>query len=132
MNIIPNDTQIMIIAGQFCKSIQTGQPNFIIDKIARQHCQDMANIHILSHQGFLQRSNKLSQIFPRMSWSEVVVDYYSSNETSLENVAKIFFKGWRNSPRHWQIINSPQTIYSYCITQGSDGTYYGEGLFGKK
>ena len=94
------------------------------------HSNYQARIRLQGHHNWDQRAAMLSRQLPAGHWpSEVCAEGWSWQ--NLLEAAIDCVKCWRQSSGHWSAVSAYQTYYGYDIKKGSNGVWYGTGLFGQ-
>lgn len=128
---ITPESQLVIEAGKDVGSIKTGTMDPTLQKYAEEHAQRMARANRGGHHNWDQRFHELENKLP---------EYYDFKEVAAESwpwqndkeSAPEMFKCWRQSPGHWQTVNSRCAIWGYSMARGRNGIYYGCGIVAQR
>jgi uncharacterized protein YkwD len=91
------------------------QWNETIAKECRQHSQDMASTHTLSHDGFNERINKIGETIS-WSWAGENVAYHYSAQGAVT--------AWLNSPGHKSNIESNSNLTGVGVAYDGNTIYF--------
>ncbi len=95
--------------------------------LATKHSEYQAQIGVQGHQNFETRAQKVRFVTHSNEVSEVVAESWENQDlvdSCIDCVAS-----WRQSPGHWAGVSSRHRLYGYDIRKGSNGIWYGTGLF---
>ena len=107
-----------------------GELNARLVEEARSHSQYQANIRKQGHHNWSSRFQRLNLELPTELWaSEVCAESWPGQhllESAIECVAC-----WRYSEGHWSAVVAEHPYYGYDMKLGTNGIWYGTGVFGK-
>jgi hypothetical protein len=95
--------------------------------LATKHSEYQAQIGVQGHQHFENRAQTVRFVTHSNEVSEVVAESWENQDlidSCIDCVAS-----WRQSPGHWAGVSSRHRLYGYDIRKGSNGIWYGTGLF---
>jgi uncharacterized protein YkwD len=98
--------------------------NAEISEQARRHSQEMAASQNLSHDGFEERAEAISQAIPLRSAAENVAFNRGFAEPDVQAV-----EGWIDSAGHRENIEGNFDLTGIGVTQNAEGEYYFTQLF---
>ena len=107
-----------------------GELNLRLVEEARSHSQYQADIRNQGHHNWSSRFQRLNVELPTELWaSEVCAESWPGQhllESAIECVAC-----WRYSEGHWSAVVAEHPYYGYDMKLGTNGIWYGTGVFGK-
>ena len=107
-----------------------GELNVRLVEEARSHSQYQADIRKQGHHNWSSRFQKINIELPTELWaSEVCAESWPGQhllESAIECVAC-----WRYSEGHWSAVVAEHPYYGYDMKLGTNGIWYGTGVFGK-
>jgi hypothetical protein len=106
-----------------------GQFDPMLGAEANSHSVHQANIHRQGHHQWESRFHRISGMLPGGLRAKEVVAESWPNEGLLD-AAVDCVASWRQSPGHWSAVSVNQPLYGYDIQRGSNGIWYGTGIFG--
>jgi hypothetical protein len=95
--------------------------------LATKHSEYQARIGVQGHQHFETRAQTVRFVTQSNQVSEVVAESWENQDLVDSSIDCVL--SWRQSPGHWAGVSSRHRIYGYDIRQGSNGIWYGTGLF---
>jgi hypothetical protein len=105
-----------------------GQASHTLRQEARSHSEHQAAIGIQGHHQWESRFHRiLGRLGGRHAPVEVVAESWP-DQTMIDSCIDCV-ASWRQSSGHWNTVKSHQTIYGYDIKRGSNGIWYGTGIF---
>ncbi len=99
----------------------------IVAEQARAHSQDMAKLSILSHDGFHERFESVSEALSVQSVAENVATNHGYSQPEL-----IAVQSWLESPGHHHNIIGRYNATGIGVTQNARGEYYFTQIFVRK
>lgn len=94
---------------------------------AGRHSAYQASIRNQGHHNWGRRSGEIQSMAGTFKAVEVVAESWPNQDlidSCLDCVAS-----WRHSSGHWGAVRSPHRLYGYDIRRGSNGIWYGTGIF---
>ena len=108
----------------------TGVASAVLTRAAESHSHHQARIGVQGHHQWESRfQNIMGQLNGRYAPVEVVAESWP-NQTMIDSCVDCV-ASWRHSSGHWNAVKSAQGIYGYDIKRGSNGIWYGTGIFGR-
>jgi hypothetical protein len=96
---------------------------------AAKHAQHQANIRLQGHHQWEQRFQSISaQLGGGLHAQEVCAESWPGQ--NLIEAAEECVSSWRQSSGHWSAVRAMQPRYGYDMKLGSNGIWYGTGIFG--
>jgi len=95
--------------------------------LATKHSEYQAQIGVQGHQHFENRAAKVRFVTHSNDVSEVVAESWEHQDLIDSCIDCVL--SWRQSPGHWAGVSSRHRLYGYDIRKGSNGIWYGTGLF---
>jgi hypothetical protein len=97
---------------------------------ATKHSSHQASIRLQGHHGWNQRFQSISaQLGGGMHAQEVCAESWPGQ--NLVEAAEELVNSWRQSSGHWSAVRAGQPRYGYDMKLGSNGVWYGTGIFGQ-
>ncbi|WP_088893332.1 CAP domain-containing protein [Leptolyngbya ohadii] len=93
--------------------------NSSITRQARQHSRNMANLEVLSHDGFSGRVDMIRKAVPLRGASENVAFNQGFSDPAAQAV-----NGWLNSPGHLQNIMGNYNLTGIGVARNNKGAVY--------
>lgn len=120
------DVQIFNQVNAYRASI--GLPSLVSDPtlvaMARAHSQNMVARSKLSHDGFQQRFNQLTQVGFQKASENVAMNM------KVADPAGVAVAGWKKSPGHHKNMTNPaDSVTGVATAKSADGSYYFTQLF---
>lgn len=107
-----------------------GEVNARLVEEARSHSQYQADIRKQGHHNWNRRFQQINIELPTELWAcEVCAESWPGQhllESAIECVAC-----WRFSEGHWSAVSAEHPYYGYDMKLGTNGIWYGTGVFGK-
>ncbi len=95
---------------------------------ATKQSQYQAQIRLQGHHRWETRFHRIRNLLGgKVTPVEVVAESWP-NENLLDSCIDCV-ASWRQSEGHWNAVKQPQSIYGYDIKRGSNGIWYGTGIF---
>lgn len=95
--------------------------------LATKHSEYQAEIGVQGHQNFETRATKVRFVTHSNEVGEVVAESWENQDLVDSSIDCVL--SWRQSPGHWAGVSSRHRLYGYDIRKGSNGIWYGTGLF---
>jgi hypothetical protein len=105
-----------------------GSFNRTLADSAMEHSEYQARIGVQGHQGFDGRFQHVVSATHASGASEVVAESWP--EENLIDSCIDCVASWRQSPGHWGAVRGRHRLFGYDIRRGSNGIWYGTGIFG--
>jgi hypothetical protein len=106
-------------------TVGTMHPELIA--LATKHSEYQARIGVQGHQHFETRAQTVRFVTQSNQVSEVVAESWENQDLIDSSIDCVL--SWRQSPGHWAGVRSRHRLYGYDIRQGTNGIWYGTGLF---
>ncbi len=104
-----------------------GKQSRALTILATKHSAYQASIGVQGHQNWETRVQKVRFATHTTSASEVVAESWE-NQDLIDSCIDCVLS-WRQSPGHWAGVSSSHRLYGYDIRKGSNGIWYGTGIF---
>ncbi len=95
--------------------------------LATKHSAYQASIGVQGHQNWESRVQKVRFATHTSQASEVVAESWP-NQDLIDSCIDCVLS-WRQSPGHWAGVRGRHRLYAYDIRKGSNGIWYGTGIF---
>jgi len=95
--------------------------------LATKHSAYQAEIGVQGHQNFETRAEKVRFVTHSNEVGEVVAESWENQDLIDSSIDCVL--SWRQSPGHWAGVSSRHRLYGYDIRKGTNGIWYGTGLF---
>jgi hypothetical protein len=95
--------------------------------LATKHSEYQAEIGVQGHQNFETRATKVRFVTHSNEVGEVVAESWENQDLVDSCIDCVL--SWRQSPGHWAGVSSRHRLYGYDIRKGTNGIWYGTGLF---
>jgi hypothetical protein len=95
---------------------------------ARRHSRYQARLGIQGHHRWGFRFQRLRALLGGGRGPVEVVAESWPGQTMIDSCVDCV-ESWRQSPGHWSAVRQPHSLYGYDIQQGSNGIWYGTGVF---
>ena len=95
--------------------------------LATKHSAYQASIGVQGHQNFETRATKVRFATHSNEVGEVVAESWE-NQDLIDSCIDCVLS-WRQSPGHWAGVSSSHRLYGYDIRKGTNGIWYGTGIF---
>jgi hypothetical protein len=109
-----------------------GSLNSVLTDEATSHSHHQASIGVQGHHNWDSRfqriRGRLAQLTGRSGMPREVVAESWPNQDLMDSCVDCV-ASWRHSPGHWAAVSAPQNQYAYDIRRGSNGIWYGTGIF---
>ncbi len=105
----------------------TGTMHPVLAQLATEHSAYQALVHVQGHQDWESRFHLVVARSHAGTASEVVAESWENQDlidSCIDCVAS-----WRQSPGHWEGVSSRHKYYGYDIRKGTNGIWYGTGIF---
>jgi len=113
-------------------SLQTGQQDTTLQAMAERHAQYQASVGEQGHQGWEQRQAELARTATGYRHF-VEVAAQSDPGQGEQPAASEMFNSWRQSPGHWEAVNSPCDAWGYAMAyRPQNQTWYAAAIFGHR
>jgi len=107
-----------------------GQRSTVLSQAAGQHSEYQARLGVQGHHRWDRRFHLLRRLLGFRSTPVEVVAESWPNQTMIDSCIDCV-ASWRQSSGHWNAVKSYQTQYGYDIKLGSNGIWYGTGIFSR-
>jgi hypothetical protein len=105
-----------------------GQLSETLARESESHSQHQANIRLQGHHNWEQRFHSINaQVSGGLVAQEVCAESWPGQ--TLVDAAEECVHSWRQSSGHWSAVRSPQTLFAYDMKRGTNGIWYGTGIF---
>lgn len=94
---------------------------------AMKHSTHQASIGVQGHHNWENRVHRLVSRAHAHGASEVVAESWP-NQGMIDSCIDCVLS-WRHSPGHWSAVSGTHKYYGYDIRKGSNGIWYGTGIF---
>jgi hypothetical protein len=105
----------------------TGKLHPALAAAAAKQSAYQASIGVQGHQNWETRFHQVVARTHAGTASEVVAESWE-NQDLIDSCIDCV-KSWRHSPGHWSAVSSSHRLYGYDIRQGTNGIWYGTGIF---
>lgn len=105
-----------------------GDQNLVLTTEATQHSRYQASIGLQGHHRWETRFHRIRQLLGGKRVPVEVVAESWPQQTMIDSCVDCV-ASWRQSEGHWKAVVSHQASYGYDIHRGSNGIWYGTGLF---
>jgi hypothetical protein len=105
----------------------TGTMHPALAELATEHSAYQALVHVQGHQDWESRFHLVVARAHVGTASEVVAESWE-NQDLIDSVIDCV-ASWRQSPGHWEGVSSRHKYYGYDIRKGTNGIWYGTGIF---
>jgi len=96
----------------------------------RSHSMHQARINLQGHHQWESRFHQIRSALPGgLVPTEVCAESWPGQ--NLEDAAIECVRSWRHSSGHWSAVRDHNTYYGYDIKRGSNGVWYGTGIFAR-
>jgi len=107
-----------------------GQKDEVLASEADSHSRYQARIGVQGHHNWGFRFHRILQRLRGRSGSTEVVAESWPNQ-NLQDACIDCVASWRQSPGHWGAVRRFHPVYGYDIKRGSNGVWYGTGIFAR-
>lgn len=108
-----------------------GETLDVLVQEAEQHSVHQARINLQGHHQWETRFHRInSQIPGGLVAKEVCAESWPGQ--TLMDAARECVSSWRQSSGHWSAVNGRHPFYGYDMQRGTNGVWYGTGIFATK
>lgn len=112
------------------QSLRTGKNHPALQAMAQRHANYQASVGVQGHQAWENRENELHRTAPEARLC-IEVAAESDAGQSANAAAAEMYNSWRQSPGHWQAVNSPCTYWGYAMAYSPvTRKWYAAGVLG--
>ncbi len=105
-----------------------GQKSPTLVSEAESHSRYQAQVRLQGHHRWNFRFQRIRRLLGGLFAPVEVVAESWPNQTMIDSCIDCV-DSWRHSPGHWNAVRSYHTSYGYDIKRGSNGIWYGTGIF---